>query len=194
MNDSCLIKEKSDTELVELAKQDPQYFGHLMQRYQQPLFRYIYRLSLLPNEDVEDLLQEIFLKIYRKLNEYPPILKFSSWIYRLAHNHLVDHFRKINARPRITDLPDDEWLKIIGSDINLEKEIIHKDCVEKIKSCISELPFKYKEVLILRFLEQKDYEEIMDILKKPKGSVATLINRGKDLLKKKMKENHIECY
>lgn len=184
----------SDVQLIELSKRDPDYFGLLMERYQGPLFHYIRRLSQLPNEDIEDLLQEVFIKIYQKLNAYNEELKFSSWAYRIAHNHVVDNFRKISARPQTNSLDDEEWEKLLVAGVQTEKELVNKDCVEKIKKIIGSLPLKYKEVLILRFLEEKEYEEIMDILKKPKGSVATLIARGKESLFKKMKEENINCF
>ena len=64
----------------------------------------------------------------------------------------------------------------------MEKDLGSKDCLEKMKVCLEKLPLKYKEVLVLRFLEEKSYEEIMDILRKPKGTVATLISRGREVL------------
>lgn len=187
-------KTNSDAELIEMAKKNPESFGILMERYQGPLFHYIRRIAQLPKEDAEDLLQEVFIKIYQKLNEYSEELKFSSWAYRIAHNHVIDHFRKMNARPRTNALEDGEWEKIVHSSINLTKNIADKDCVEKIKSCIRELSIHQREVLILRFVEEKEYEEIMDILKKPKGTVATLISRGKETLVKNMKEKNIDCF
>lgn len=186
-------KAYSDADLIELSKKNPESFGVLMERYQEPLFHYIRRIGQLSKEDTEDLLQEVFIKIYRKLNEYDKNLKFSSWAYRVAHNHAIDHFRKINARPRTNALEEYEWEKIIAS-IHVEKEIMNKDCVEKIKKCIQTMPLMYKEILVLRFIEEKDYEEIMDILKKPKGTVATLIRRGKEILVKKMKKQNINCF
>jgi len=186
-------KALTDNNLVELAKESSEMFGLLMERYQGPLFHYVRRITQLPAEDVQDLLQEVFIKIYQKLNEYDVDLKFSSWAYRIAHNHVVDYFRKVSARPQSNVLEDYEWEKIIHAGINIEKDITNKDCVTKIKACIQELPMNYREVLILRFVEEKDYEEIMDILRKPKGTVATLIARGKDELRKKMQENNINC-
>lgn len=186
-------KSLIDAEIIELAKKDPEEFGVLMERYQGPLFRYLRRLGQMSNEDTEDLLQEIFIKTYQKLNEYDEQLKFSSWVYRIAHNAAVDYFRKINVRPQIADLEDYEWEKI-GAHLNVEKEIMNKDCAKHIQECINLLPMKYREVLILRFIEEKDYEEIMDILKKPKGSVATLIARGKEIVKKNLQEKNIKCF
>jgi len=185
--------EKSDAELVELAKADSESFGLLIERYQIPLFGYIRRLTQLPKEDAEDLLQEVFIKIYRKLNEYNELLKFSSWAYRIAHNHIVDFFRKTNARPKTNSLEEYELEKILKSETNLEKDFGSKDCLEKMKVCLEKLPLKYKEVLVLRFLEEKSYEEIMDILRKPKGSVATLISRGREALLGLMKEKGVDC-
>lgn len=185
---------RTDSELIDAAKTDPEMFGLLMERYQGQLFHYIRRIGQLPSEDTEDLLQEVFIKIYQKLNEYNEVLKFSSWAYRIAHNHIIDHFRHINARPKTNALNEAEWERLIAASVKVEKEIMDKDCVEEIKLIIAELPLKYKEVLVLRFIEEKEYEEIMDILKKPKGTVATLIARGKEILIKKMKEGKINCF
>lgn len=189
-------KQKADTDvdLIELSKKNPEFFGILMERYQEPLFHYIRRISQLSKDDTDDLLQEVFIKIYQKLNEYSETLKFSSWAYRIAHNHVIDYFRKTSARPHTNALEDYEWEKMIKASVHIEKDIMDKDCAEKIKKCIQDMPLAYKEILILRFIEEKEYEEIMDILKKPKGTVATLIRRGKKLLAKKMKEQHINCF
>ncbi len=187
-------ESQTDAELIKLAKEDPELFGLLMERYQKQLFHYIRRMTQLGQDDVQDLLQEVFIKIYQKLNEYDEELKFSSWAYRIAHNHVIDYFRKVGARPKVNSLEDFEWEKIISASVHMEKDIMNRDCVEKVKSCISQLPIKYKEVLILRFIEEKEYEEIMDILKKPKGSVATLIARGKETLVKRLKELNINCF
>ncbi len=187
-------KERTDTELIEAAKRNPEAFGFLMERYEKPLFHYIRRLSQSPKEDVEDLLQEVFIKIYQKLNEYDTALKFSSWAYRVAHNHVIDHFRRSSARPRTNVLEDSEWEKIIHSAMPESKRIENKDCAEKVRECIEELPFNYREVMILRFIEEKEYAEIMDILAKPKGTVAILLARGKERLKKELREKNINCF
>lgn len=184
---------KSDQELVRLARSNPDYFEIIMRRYQEPLARYIRRISYFSQEDIEDLLQEIFVKIYRSLNDYDESLKFSSWIYRIAHNHVIDQFRKANSKLATMSLEDNELSNFLRSAVNLEREVVIKDCLDKVRAAIQELPIKYREILILRFLEEKDYEEIMDILQKPKGTVATLINRGRTLLKKKLEQAQVKC-
>jgi len=183
----------TDAQLVEMSKKNPESFGLLMERYQWPLAGYIRRITQFSADDVQDLLQEVFIKIYQNLNAYDASLKFSSWAYRIAHNHVIDYFRRADARPKTNALEDYEWEKIVQAGVRLEKHIANKDCVEKIKLCLQELPIGYREVLILRFVEEKEYEEIMDILQKPKGTVATLIARGRKMLVEKMKEKGIDC-
>lgn len=178
--------DNSDDELVELSKEDPDIFEVLVVRYERRLFAYIKRISYFSTEDIEDILQEIFIKVYRNLNEFDNYFKFSTWIYRIARNTTFDAIRKKHTRPQSVRLEDDDFVKIFRSSTDLEKELKIKDELTKIKSIIESLPFKYKEVLILKFIEEKSYEEIMDIVKKPKGTIATLISRGRGMIAKEI--------
>ena len=186
------MREKTDQEIVEISKSDPEFFGLIMERYKNPLFFYIKRISQFSNEDAEDILQEVFIKAYTHINGYDTSLKFSSWIYRIAHNHVVDNFRKLSSRPRTTAIEDEDIAKIFKSDIDIEKDLHNKENMERIRESIKKMPIKYREVLVLRFLEDKSYEEIMDILKRPKGTVATLLARGRKILEKDLKSNNIK--
>ncbi|TAK95863.1 RNA polymerase sigma factor [Patescibacteria group bacterium] len=183
------IEVKNDGELVEMARANPEHYRFLMERYQDPLLRFVRRITQLPVEDAEDILQETFVKMYRNLNDYDSGMKFSSWAYRIAHNAAVDHLRKINVRPKQVSIEVVDYVKLLPSSVNVADEIAAKDLAEKVSAVMNELPIKYREVLILRFIEDKSYEEIMDILKKPKGSVATLIDRGRKMLVERMQNN-----
>lgn len=177
-------KKPTDNQLVELAKANPDEFTGLVNRYWQPLFVYIKRISYFSHEDIEDILQDSFIKAYKNLNSFDNDLKFSSWIYRITRNTTFDAIRKKQTRPLIANLDINDAVNLFQSSVNMEKDVIEKDEIEKVKKIINSLDRKYKEVLVLKFLEDKSYEEIMDILKKPRGTVAALINRGK----KKMTE------
>lgn len=183
--------EPTDRNLARLSAKNPDLFGILMERYEAPLLRYIRRLSSLPKEDAEDILQETFIKAYRNINDYDPEAKFSSWIYRIAHNQTIDTIRKrkIVAASFSIDANDAAQFLHAATDIGAETE--RNDTFSRIEAIIRELPETYREALILRFLEEKSYEEIMDILELPKGSVATLVHRGKKLLHEKMNETGI---
>lgn len=174
----------TDSQLIERAKVDPDSFAPLVDRYQERLFRFAKRISYFPNEDTEDIIQEVFIKVYRNLNNYDPDLKFSTWIYQITRHTVIDAIRKKHARPQNVRLEDEEMVNIFRAGTDIEQETIIRDHLDKVKNIIDSLPYKYKEVMVLRFLEEKSYEEIMDIIKKPKGTVASLINRGRKLLTK----------
>ncbi len=185
------LSKMSDSRIVELSKTELDIFEELVLRYQERLFRYIKRISYFNSEDAEDIIQEVFIKAYRNLNDYDDSFKFSTWIYRIARNCTIDEIRKKHARPQSVQLEDEELLKIFKSNINVENEIEMKDNLEKVERIINDMPFRYKEVLILRFLEEKSYEEMMDILRKPKGTVAALVNRGKKMIIQEAKKQGI---
>ena len=174
----------SDEELVRRSLEDKEAFGLLIERYEAKLDRYIRRLGVHVSEDREDVLQDIFLKVYRNLNGFDTSLSFSSWIYRIAHNEAISWYRKKNVRPEghlVTD--GDEVLGFLSSkeeaaDVTFDKSVN----AEKLGEALKAIDVKYREVLILRYFEHKEYEEISDILQIPVGSVGTLIHRGKKQL------------
>ncbi len=179
--------KKSDKELILLTLKDKENYRLIVERYKQPLIGYVRRISRLQLADAKDILQEVFLKAYRNLNAYDQTLKFSSWLYRIAHNETVSYIRKIKARPQTIDLETNQtFLEAIESKLNLEKELDQKLLKRNLKILLDKLDEKYRVVLILRYLEEKNYEEIADILQKPTGTVATLLNRAKENFKKEI--------
>jgi RNA polymerase sigma-70 factor, ECF subfamily len=180
-------RHQTDAELVLLTLQNQEYYAYLMDRYTDKLSRYIRRLSNFSDEDIEDVLQNVFLKAYKNLNEFDQKLKFSSWIYRITHNEVISQFRKNRIRPQTVIAVDD--VKIINkfaADIDMPRELDQKFLTREYSNFLSNLSAKYREVLILRYLEDKSYEEIADILKTSTGSVGTLISRAKQKLKKEV--------
>jgi RNA polymerase sigma-70 factor, ECF subfamily len=176
--DNC--QEKTDEELVALTLKNQDFFSCLVDRYTDKLTRYIMRISASTREDAEDLLQEIFVKVYRNLNSFDADLKFSSWIYRIAHNQVISQWRKMKSRPQVIKFEaDEDFLKFIAGEEDLALDTERKFAAAEVRSLLEDLDKKYKEVLVLKFLEGKDYKEISDILEKPLGTVATLINRAK---------------
>lgn len=174
----------SDAELVRMTLIDKRHFGELVDRYESKLQRYIARLGVRDAEDQLDVLQEIFLKTYRNLNAFDPALQFSSWIYRIAHNEAISWYRKQNVRPEGHLIADsEELLSFVSSkdesvDVQFDKEIN----AQVLSEALSTIDEKYREVIILRYFEHKEYEEISDILQLPVGSVGTLLHRGKKQL------------
>jgi len=170
----------TDTQLVKMALENAEDFIHIMKKYEIQLLVYIKRLTNIPTEDAQDLLQEVFIKTYQNLNGFDQSLKFSSWIYRITHNHTISSFRKNkNAQKNISLEDNEELFKRLTDDTDLKKDLDQKIQKEKIATALSKLDIKYREVLILKYLEDKDYSEISNILQKPQGTIATLLNRAK---------------
>jgi len=172
--------KKTDIELVALALEDQDNFLFLAKRYEDRLLRYIKRISGFDNEEAEDVLQDVFIKVYQNLNSFDDSLKFSSWIYRITHNQVISHHRKIKARPEhYPGELNEEILHNLAGNLDVAKEMDNQYLRQNVNKILANLDFKYREILILRFLEERNYREISDILKKPAGTVATLLNRAK---------------
>ena len=177
---------KTDQELVKNALVDKRTFSEIVLKYEAPMRRYARRLGCVDGNDLDDVLQEIFIKVFVNLNDYDASLKFSSWLYRIAHNETVSFFRKKNVRPGVLNLSTEEadtFFEQLADDKDSMELSQNRGDAETIQNILSTLEQKHKEVLVLRFLEEKSYTEISDILKVPEGTVATLIHRAKKALK-----------
>ncbi len=178
---------KTDEELVPLVLENQNDFSYLVHRYQDKLSRYVRRLSNLSPEEAEDVLQNIFIKAYLNLNDFDSSLKFSSWIYRIAHNEVIDNYRRSKARPKLLDSDiSDSQVKELSGDFDLFADVAKVELRARIHEAISRLDPKYREALILKFIEDKDYQEISDIIKKPMGTVASRINKAKIQLRRQL--------
>lgn len=177
------LSELTDEQVVAASLERREAFGVLVNRYQERLTRYLRRLGVSRSEDVEDVLQDVFLKAYRNLNDFDQELRFSSWIYRIAHNTAMSFFRAKRVRPEGMLVDDgEELLSQVKSDLNIETEAERAFDAELLRAALDTLDAKYRDVLVLRYFEQREYAEISDILRIPEGTVATLIHRAKKKL------------
>lgn len=188
-----MTENHSDEELVALTLKNQDNFVLIINRYKDKLFNYIRRITSIRDEDAEDLLQDIFLKVYLNLNDFDKDLKFSSWIYAITHNQVISQHRKtsVRAEGHSTTLEDDSARKLASS-INIEQELDIIYLKDKVAQVLYALTEKYREVLVLRFLEEKNYQEISDIIKKPVGTVGSLMNKAKSEFKKELQKQQIK--
>ena len=147
--------DSSDKELVEAAKSDADAFALIVERYWDRLFGYVRRMAYFSQEDIEDVLQEIFIKVYRYINDYDDTFAFSTWIYQITRNSVIDEIRKRKVRPTSVQLDTSELLHMFRSSLDTQNELVVKDQMSGLTKIIDALPFKYREVLTLRFLEEK---------------------------------------
>lgn len=183
---------KTDEQIVVLTLKNQNYYLCLMKRYEVKLLNYILKISNISREDAEDILQEVFIKAYQNLNDFDLNFKFSNWIYSIAHNATISSFRKKKVRPQTVSWEDKDSNNILESTLDVENTSLQKLTYKQILKIINRLPLKYKDVLILKFMEGKDYREVSDILHKPMGTIATLINRAKKSLKQELKKEDIK--
>ncbi|MBK7635856.1 MAG: RNA polymerase sigma factor [Saprospiraceae bacterium] len=169
----------TDQEIIQMSLTDLEYFACLVLKYEVRLLNYIKKISQSNHDEAEDILQEAFIKIWKNLHGYDPRLTLESWIFRIVHNETISFWRKKTSysKDKVVSIDDD---RIMNS---LSAENINHDDVDSVSRLIEDilplLKLEYREVLVLKFLEDKSYEEISDILKIPEGTVATRINRAK---------------
>ena len=169
----------SDEQLVEIIRKDNQeLYSEIIKRYDQKLSHYL-RKFIYDQDELEDVLQVVFIKVYKNLYGFNINRKFSSWIYRIAHNEALNHLRKY-SKERIS--LDEVEYKIIDEKIDVGGDVDKKILKENIEKLLKKIREKYREPLILFYFEQKSYEEISDILRIPTSTVGTLISRGKKML------------
>jgi RNA polymerase sigma-70 factor (ECF subfamily) len=170
--------EYTDEQLVELALEEEAAFAEIVNRYEPKLRRYISRISSFPEEEGEEILQDVFLAVWKNLRGFDTRIKFSSWVYRIAHNQTISLFRKFKIRGRDTETEMTPEL-FLPTDESFADEVDAKIGAELIQTALSEMPSKYREVLILRFFEDLSYDEIADVLRCPVGTVSTLVARAR---------------
>lgn len=170
-----MVETLSDAQLVQKTLKNPDDYAFIIDRFEAPILRYIFRMTGASHEEVEELGQMTFIKAYRSLNGFDVRLKLSSWLYRIAHNICVDYLRKNSKRNHMSLDAEDEYSqalieKIITEDtgsVHLAQDVERR----AVRDIIRMLPDKYRTVMILFFLEEKSYEEISDILQIPVNTV-----------------------
>ncbi len=186
---SCDLSEfcarQSDREIVEYVKANKECYSMLMERYEDKLSRYVRRISGVSAESVEDILQDVFMKVFINLNAYDSRMEFSSWIYRITHNETINYWRKHKKRKDlVVSLDANEALKnVIGDKQDVENEVMAKINGERVAGMLDRVDERYRVVLAKNYIEGKSYREIAEELGSPIGTIGTLLNRGKKMLK-----------
>jgi len=136
----------------------------LIHRHKQRIFSFI--LSKILDKDIaEDIFQDTFIKVIKTLKKgtYNEEGKFLSWVMRIAHNLVIDHFRRSKRIPTINNTDEFDIFSIIGDDVlNAENQIIKSQILDDVKDLIEELPEDQKEVLIMRMYKDMSFKEISE--------------------------------
>ncbi len=167
-------------------------FDILVGRYKDPLTNYIYRF-LGDMKECEDLLQETFLRVYRNRHSYRRIARFSTWLYTIAGNLARSEYRK-RKRRRISSLQsvnknDEEYeMEVPDETFSPDKDTESSIQDFYIQEALAQIPEEFREVVVLRDVQQLSYEEIAEITGLPMGTVKSRINRGRTKLQILLKD------
>jgi RNA polymerase sigma-70 factor (ECF subfamily) len=180
-------KELTDLELVVRAihgRDDG--FEELVRRYQRPIVGYVYRM-LGDYESALDVTQEVFIKVYNSLGKYSSEYKFSTWLYRIAHNAAIDQMRRnpIVAQSLETASADGSYqLQIESPGPSPEQDRERSEWRTEIESVVRCLPEAYRELILLRHAQDMSYDEIAEVSGLPLGTVKNRLFRAREMMRK----------
>ena len=161
-------------------------FSEILGRYRGAIYNLCYRMTRNP-EDARDLGQEVFIKVFSLLDRFDENYAFSSWLFRIATNHCIDHLRRQRLRmlslERDGGTEDDEAEMQIAAD-GPEPDVIlqRREALEKLEEVIADLPPHYRVITLLRHDQQLSYEEIAETLQLPLGTVKARIHRARNMI------------
>lgn len=176
------MKEPTDEDVARAVRAgEKQAFALLVERYEGKLSRYLSRF-VSDAGDTADLLQETFAKSYVHIRSFDPSRSFSSWIYRIAHNEAIGAIRK-KGRERISFFDLDTVFPHFASSETADGDLSREETKQLMDECLSRLPPKYREALVLYYYEEMDYAGIAAVLHVPVSTVGVRLRRAKEKLK-----------
>ena len=182
------VSRLKDEEIVQLIQSGKiGLFGILINRYEIKIGRYA-RKFIFDKEDISDVLQDVFIKTYTNIQSFDTNRKFSSWLYRIAHNELVNALKKQKKQTLpFFDLDTFFPYDFFDHD-NINQKIDRQEMEKTIDQCLSQLEIKYREPIVLYYLEELTYEEIADVMQIPVSTVGVRIRRAKKIIKPILKK------
>ena len=176
----------ADGELVQTAIAGREAsFEELVRRYQRPIAAYVYRM-IGDYDAALDLTQEVFIKVYNSLNRYRSEFKFSTWIYKIAHNAAIDHLRRHAVREQALTVSvdgDRREIAIESRRLTPEQESERKERRSEIESVVQLLQASYRELIVLRHSHDLSYDEIAEVTGLPLGTVKNRLFRAREAMR-----------
>ncbi len=166
---------------------DKEAFGTILDRYEAKLVRYGHKF-LARQEDIQDIVQDVFVSAYQNIQSFDTTQKLSPWLYRIAHNAFVNALRKKSRAPLSIDF--DTLVSHPVYDDPAESEREQRDMRAMLDKGLDKLAPKYREVLVLYYFEEMPYKDIAEVLQVPQGTVGIRLRRAKEALKEALPKNH----
>ncbi len=183
-----------DSELLyRIKKGDQKAFEELVKKHKINVFNIVYSI-IGDTQELNDIMQEVFIKVYEKINAFKENSSFSTWLYRITVNKCIDELRKKKNRflSYESELSEDEKLKLKNAISDSEENIIDnlrkKELQEIVRKTINTLPEKYCVAITLKEIDNLSYKEISEIMKISENRVKVLLFRARQKLKEKLKD------
>jgi RNA polymerase sigma-70 factor, ECF subfamily len=181
----------TDEELVAwILRGNRQGFEEVVARYQDRLVSFIHRI-LRDLEAAHDLAQEAFLRVYTNLDRFDPAYKFSTWIFRVAHNLAIDEIRKRRMKlvslQRGNEDEEYEW-ELPSQGASPYQDLRNVERGDAIQEAIDALPWDYRKLIVMRHYGELSYDEIAALEEMPLGTVKNKLFRGRQMLKERLRE------
>lgn len=177
MNKAARLREQILLLRCQIGDMDA--FTELIEHYQRPLRYFINRL-LDNSELTEDIFQDTWLTVIRRIHGLKEIDAFPAWLYRIARNKVYQQLRKKRNVSRLDEN--------IAVEDHAEEDVFSPEDAAKVHRCLKELPPEYREVLMLRFLEQMSYEQISHVLNCKLGTVRSRLHYAKIAIKRELEK------
>lgn len=186
------MKNATDEEVIaRLQAGDDAAYDELVARYKDRLFTFI-RYMVKERTLAEDLLQETFIRLWKYRMKYREIARFSTWIYTIAGNLVRSEMRRKSRDLRVDIEPkegeDRPAVELVDKAPPVDAQVHSRMTIERVRAAIDRLPEEFREVIILRELEELSYEEIVELISVPLGTVKSRINRARARLRELLTE------
>lgn len=160
-------------------------FEELVRRYQRPITGYVFRM-LGDYDSALDVTQEVFIKVYNSLTKYSSEYKFSTWLYRIAHNAAIDHMRRnsVNEQSLETENADGTYqLQLESPNPTPEQDRERSEWRVEINNVVKCLPAAYRDLIMLRHSHDLSYDEIAEVTGLPLGTVKNRLFRAREMMR-----------
>ncbi|MBD3221844.1 sigma-70 family RNA polymerase sigma factor [bacterium] len=192
-----MFDKRADLRTIRRCKRgEEDAFQEVLDRYRTPIYNLCWRMTR-NDEDARDLAQEVFIKVFRLLDRYDEQYAFSSWLFRIATNHCIDHLRR--QRLRFLSVERDGAGEEEEAEMQIPSEgpepdvvLERRQALEKLEEVIAELPPHYRVITLLRHDQQLSYEEIAESLQLPLGTVKARIHRARNMIQQMLESRKYE--
>lgn len=160
-------------------------FEELVRRYQRPIIGYVFRM-LGDYESSLDVTQEVFIKVYNSLSKYSSEYKFSTWLYRIAHNAAIDHMRRNSVTPQSLEAENEDGsyqIQIESRASSPEQDRERREWRTEIDAVVRCLPPTYRDLIMLRHGRDLSYVEIAEVTGLPLGTVKNRLFRAREMMR-----------